>query len=666
MTSYCFRASAFALIAGLSIPSEAFAQASTADEVPEGEIIVTATRNESLASKTPVALTAISGESLASAGVTNPTALAEQVPNLSIDRNNNGLQITIRGVTSTDLTEKGDPSAAFMADGIYIARAQAQEVSFFDVQRVEVLRGPQGTLFGRNTTAGLVNVITNKPKLGSFSGSLDAAYGNFDTQQATGVLNLPVSETIAIRAAANYDRRDSYLVAGPGWTAPLDPYKKNLSGRLSALFDLGDGELLLRGDYSSIKGRPASTIPTTNFFSNFNTAGVDGVYIGNSKDSEALRTIRAPYSGPQSRDTTWGIVADLGYDLGPLTVNYLGSYRDFKRNEQDAYLVANGFLTFPNHFNGDYWQTSQELRLSAGDGPLKAQAGIYYFKEKSSVVLDILGVGSQTPGTAGYVLSFRQIPTTSESWAGFGQISYAVADSFRLTAGIRYSHDDKSRVGGTLSCSTTACNQPGDSRTPNVAQASFSKVTWRAGADFDLNDRALLYAVVSTGYKAGGFNDGCESGTAAGCRFPAEALYYDPETLTSYEMGIKTRFLDNAVRLNASAFHYDYKNIQLNQVSTICGFPCTVISNGAGAKVDGFEMEGVITPAPSSKFDFSGRGSTRAIRTFSRRRPLTGRVRSLIVRRPTHLRRATYIQLHSATAAISRQAFARVFRTASS
>jgi iron complex outermembrane receptor protein len=131
------------------------AMAQEAKEDTNGDIIVTATRNETMASKTPIALTAISGDALRTAGITNPTALGDQVPSVMINRNN-GLQITIRGVTSSDGTEKGDPSAAFMSDGVYIARQQAQEVSFFDISRVEVLRGPQGTLFGRNTTAGAI------------------------------------------------------------------------------------------------------------------------------------------------------------------------------------------------------------------------------------------------------------------------------------------------------------------------------------------------------------------------------------------------------------------------------------------------------------------------------------------------------------------------------
>jgi iron complex outermembrane receptor protein len=203
-----------------SLPAHAQADAATAaqsavapqdSQVAPGDIVVTAQRTSSLASKTPVALTAVTGDSLIASGVTNPTQIADTVPNVSIDRaNGNGLQITVRGITSSDGTEKGDPSAAFMQDGIYIARPQAQEASFFDIARVEVLRGPQGTLFGRNTTAGLVNIITNLPTF-DFGGRVDATYGNYNQVQSTAVINVPASETVAFRAAVNYDRRDSFI-----------------------------------------------------------------------------------------------------------------------------------------------------------------------------------------------------------------------------------------------------------------------------------------------------------------------------------------------------------------------------------------------------------------------------------------------------------------------
>ena len=271
----------FARILGASMLAMAIATPAMAQEKTnaDGDIIVTATRFETLASKTPIALTAVSGDSLRSAGITNPTNLGDQVPSVMINRNN-GLQITIRGVTSADGTEKGDPSAAFMSDGVYIARQQAQEVSFYDISRVEVLRGPQGTLYGRNTTAGAVNLITNRPTFDKLSGSANIAYGNHNNTQAGAALNIPVTNNLAVRAAVNYDHRDSFLHAGANLSGlNLSPFKDVLSGRLSALLKFEGGELLVRADYNQMKGISSNALPTSNFYSGYTTNTVNPTYI---------------------------------------------------------------------------------------------------------------------------------------------------------------------------------------------------------------------------------------------------------------------------------------------------------------------------------------------------------------------------------------------------
>jgi len=594
---------------GISVISlaatSAMAQA-PATNAATGDIIVTAQRTSTLASKTPVALTAVTGDTLTQQGVTNPTQIADVVPNISIDRaNGNGLQITVRGITSTDGTEKGDPSAALLLDGIYIARPQAQETSFFDIARVEVLRGPQGTLFGRNTTAGVVGVVSNLPqfKLGA---SGDINVGNYGQVQATGVLNIPLASNFAIRAAANYDRRDSFITRAPQLADRLDPFKDNISGRLSARWKFAKGELILRGDYTQMGGRPQNGVRLANFYTN-TASGQTPLYVGNGVSSADLRRLNDNITSEIKRDTqTWGIQTDFTYDFGGIGMAYLGSYRQMDRKEIFPYLRNNGTV-IPAEFFGNYWQNSQELRFyTTNDGPIKAQAGLYYFKERSGVNLSLFGLLSTTPNTVGYVYQFNQVPTLAESLAAFGQVTWKVADNLRLTGGIRYSQDDKSRVGAVLRCTTVACNGPSDLASPNNAARKFSKVTWRAGIDYDANSRTLLFATVSSGYKAGGFNDGCASGTP-NCTSPVvpAALYYEPEALTSYEMGIKTHFLDNAVRLNAAAFYYNYNNIQLTQTSTICGGPCSVTTNAAKAKVKGLEIEGTIQPIKPMVFDFS-------------------------------------------------------------
>jgi len=187
-----------AVALALSVAPPAFAQSADAPApaANSGDIVVTATRQSTLLSKTPVAMTAVTGDSLRSAGITDPRSLAQVAPNLAITESGDGVRIAIRGVTSTDGTEKGDPSAAFLLDGIYIARPQDQKGAFFDVAQVEVLRGPQGTLYGRNTTAGVVNVQSARPKA-KWEGSFDAKVGNLNSQNYTGMINAPIGNSLA-------------------------------------------------------------------------------------------------------------------------------------------------------------------------------------------------------------------------------------------------------------------------------------------------------------------------------------------------------------------------------------------------------------------------------------------------------------------------------------
>ncbi|WP_052507841.1 TonB-dependent receptor [Sphingomonas hengshuiensis] len=589
------------------------AQDVPADEVVDtGDIVVTANRTVSLASKTPIALNAVSGADLTSAGVTNPTTLSEIIPTVTIDRTD-GLRITIRGVSSNDNTEKGDPSAAFLLDGIYIARPQAQEVSFFDLDRVEVLRGPQGTLYGRNTTAGVVNVISALPKH-RFEASIEGSYGNFDTRQLTGMINVPIGDHVAVRAAVNYDRRDSYIRRGDS-PYDLSPFKDNLSGRLSVLADLGERTtVLVRGDYSAIKGRPTNAVSAYNFFAPFagpvdGQRGTDPAYRP-EVSSDDRRVLGFAEGSQSSRDnSSWGVMTEVNHELGDrLTLTYLGSYREFERDEQAPGLTGfvpgiNLSLSNPGSLDASYWQTSHELRLAYSGDRLQVQVGGYFFKEHSVSEVLITGLLSPTPGTPGYVFGFLQDPTTARSIAGFGQATYSLTDRLRVTGGLRYTSDDKSRLGATIIHSTVGepLVFPPDSL--NDASRSFNKLTWKSGVEFDLNNRTLLYASISTGYKAGGFNDGCLAGDAnCTAPIPADALFYKPETLTAYEVGFKTRMLDNALRLNGSYFHYDYNDLQLSQASNICGGPCQITTNAATAKIDGVELEAVVVPSPRNRF----------------------------------------------------------------
>lgn len=576
--------------------------AQTTQVTADGDIIVTATRTETLLSKTPIAMTAVSGDQLVQKGITNTTQLADSVPNVSIVRGN-GLQITIRGVTSTDGTEKGDPSAAFLADGIYLARPQAQEVSFFDIERVEVLRGPQGTLYGRNTTAGVVNVITASPKY-KFGASIDASYESFNHVNGTAMVNVPVTDTFALRAAVNYDRRDTYVNKTSTDNFSWGPFKNVFAARLSALWQAAPNlKVLVKGDYSLDDGYGVNAVPITNFFSGnvgSPSAGVMATPTYNINASpQALRSsnLNEQWQG-KNHNKGAGVMGQVDWNISDsLTATYLGSYRTFDRYS----LATSNSVSGPTAGNrttffGHYWQTSHEARLAFKKGPFFLQAGGYYFKEQSGIayfILDFSGPNTQ--------FGFPQDPTKAVSKGVFAQGSYNVTDRLKLTAGVRYSSDDKSRVGATVKDDFTT-----GERTvyqDNNASRNFSKTTWRVGVDYDLPGVGLLYANVSTGYKAGGFNDGCETGKGPRCSLPASALYYQPETLTAYEAGFKVHTPDNVLRFNGNYFHYDYNGLQVSSVQNVCGGPCQVTANAATAKVDGVELEAVLRPAQNHVFD---------------------------------------------------------------
>lgn len=600
--------------------SAALAQ-ETAPEEPKQELFeiiqVTANRTVSDASKTPVAVTAIGEEALRNSGVTNPTALGDVIPNVSIDRTN-GLQITIRGVTSTDNTEKGDPSAAFLVDGVYIARPQVQEVSFFDIDRVEVLRGPQGTLYGRNTTAGVVNIISAKPR-DDFEGAFNLAYGNYGNTQADAMLNLPVTEDLAIRAAISMDTRDSFLKSMPTEQYNNDPYKENIAARFSALYQINnDISLLLRADYATMQGVPQNTVLASNFYNLPFTLpvgegrGIDPEYRNSSASSKLQRNHTFAVQ-PDRDNSTWGLHAELDWMLSDYwTLSYLGSTRKFRRDEYSSNVMgvrSNGdVFSIQDRFYGDYEQTSHELRFAFQDDQLSWQGGAYYFSEESDIYYLLEGYLAPNPGESGYIFGFPQSPTKAKSLAFFSQATYSLTDDLRVTGGIRHTSDDKSRFGATIIHSSldeplAYMNNGRDSL--NLADRNYKKTTWKLGADYDLTEKTMIYGSVATGYKAGGFNDGCTV-EQAGCvnPLPEEAVYYDPETLTAYEIGVKSR-IGNTLMLNSNFFHYKYEGLQLSQSSTICGGPCQVTTNAAAALVDGVEIEGIYRPNMDSTFNFA-------------------------------------------------------------
>lgn len=526
------------------------AMALTADPVLQlDEIVVTAQRRAENLQETPLAVSAITGEGLESAGVKSVIDLSATVPSLQITNTGGGAsQIFMRGIGSTNVTEVGDPAVAYHIDGIYIARATATGALFYDIDRVEVLRGPQGTLYGRNATAGAINVITKKPTQQA-EGSASVEFGNYDALSTSGMLNVPLDDTLAVRAAFQTTRHDGYQKSiTPGPQAGNDKDSQDdKSARIQALWTPTEKlSINLRADW-------------------LHRGGNNGGDVAYPMETGDPRTILSRVN--TSRDNTyWSAGTEVNYDFDWAQLTYLVGFN----SADDNRVGENPATHAPNYFHGLDETWSHELRLGGETDSLKWVIGAYYFKEDNDVDFRIFQADNR-------YLSFIQPDVSAMTKAVFSQATWSATDRLRVTGGLRYTEDQKGRNGGTYF--TNNAGAITNTVTLNISDNTWDSVNWRAGVDFDLSEDSMLYANVATGYKAGGYFDGVEPND------------YKPEAITSYEAGVKNRLLDNSLQLNASAFYYDYRDFQVSAIGTIAGQDATVTLNADKAEIYGLEVE---------------------------------------------------------------------------
>ena len=554
------------------------------------EVIITAQKVAQPASKTPLALSVISGEDLKNSGTNDPRALAEALPNVEIAQESGMLQVSIRGVTSLDMTENGDPSAAFHIDGAYIPRYEAQAAALFDLDRIEVLRGPQGTLYGRNATAGAINLITNRPGR-KLEGKVGVELGNYRTRRVDGMLNVPLGENWAMRAAVNTNRHDSYYKQGPN-TIELES-QDDKSARLHLLGTFGnDTSLLLTAEQNRIGGGGSSPVPVTNFFTGeltgtlpFSPAGTGNhvrnpVYVDLGKDAQ--RTAAWPFKqdGGSHRDNeATSLRGEFKTRLGAVDLTY-----QLARMRMELDQINNGvYFGFPltSTVDGSSEAVSHELRVnSTGTGPLRWVAGVYKFDEDAFRDADYTTYVTAPFGRLDILVPYLAT-VHNRSSAAFGQATYALREDTRLTLGVRRTRDRK--FGDDPLAGEPAVAPATASSKAYVQDVRFNNTSWKVGLDHDLRLNVMVYGSVSTGYKAGGYNAEKESGV------------YRPETLKAFEAGIKGRFFANMLQVSANVFHYAYDDQQLTTTTCRTNDPSTCHSyttNAANSEVDGAEFEG--------------------------------------------------------------------------
>ena len=543
---------AVALACGLSA-STVWAQTTMTppDDALE-EVVVTAQKRSEDVSKVPVAITVFSGEKLQSEGVNTVDGLQNLTPSMAVSRSpDGGVTLTLRGVTTTDFTPKGQPGVGFNIDGIPIERPVETGNAFFDLERVEVLAGPQGTLYGNSTTGGTVNLITNKPK-SDFEAGAEAEFGNYNARRGTAYVNMPVNDDFALRLAANFNQADGWLIPANG--GPALNQEDNATGRLTGLWHIADTQTLtFTGTIGTQGGSGAGQDPYGNFLN----------YSG-----QAQRTIYGQPIPQVIDDRFDNFNLEYNGDFGPVHATYDGAYlyywaHDLTAADTNAAQIGGyNWLDERHTFRTD----SHELRFSnANPSALEWILGANFLHEDIHESFHVWTAPLVDPTVAASVNDINPLNiTTHRSVGAFGQASYHVTDKLKLTLGLRESDDSTNRSGtfaagpGFLNAQGTPCIAPEDCiGSVNDGHQSASKLTYRAVVDYEVATNQMVYASVATGYKAGGFNDFDPK--------TRQSAPYAPEDMIAYEIGFKGQPLSN-LQFNSSAYYYDYSREQITSL----------------------------------------------------------------------------------------------------
>ncbi|MET0660132.1 MAG: TonB-dependent receptor [Steroidobacteraceae bacterium] len=603
-----------ACLTGIFCPALAVAQTVASSGDSHGvleEIVVTSQRRAENLQNVPIAVTAITGETLKQQSIRDTSDLQRLTPSLSIAANvgrpNNAL-ISLRGQVQPDTTVTLDPSVGIYFDDVYQGRAQGSLTELYDIERIEVLRGPQGTLYGRNTTGGAIKVVTKQADpSGGISGYASLGYGNFDSIKVEGGVNLPiVAERLAVRFSGDYHTRDGYtktVITDGATQVPTGQVMDTddlvfKSGRANVLWRASDAvTVTVSGDYTDIDTHGAYAQ---------NRVGGDVVGPGNvlSRSSSDFYTARSNVV-PDSDTRVWGVSAATSVDLGATSAKLTVAHRDVRNGPMAWNIDGTGAALIEQTLELDGKQDSAEFQVSGRSESerLNWVAGLYYFDETAR---------DQTHATL-FGGALRQVfdgTADNRSESVFAHVIYKLTDELRLTLGGRYTQDKKAfdarnRVGGN-------CPYLPDSPGFNAADCSltrsdkFDYPSWNAGLDYDLTDAVLLYVRAGRGQRSGGQQVraiGTDPVTGLDTTKP-----YDPEQLTDAEIGIKSELFDQRVRLNADYYYAWYKDAQgLMSVILSTGATLSLTTNNEGtSKVQGVELEGLIRATDRLGFSLAG------------------------------------------------------------
>ena len=585
------------------------------------EILVTAQRREQNLQDVGISVTAFSDDQVRNLGLTNTTDVAQMTPNLNFTTPQGaGSQINffLRGVGLNDFADAQENPVAVYVDDVYKPAMGGLSLQLFDVERIEVLRGPQGALFGRNSTGGVIHYVTKRPGE-AFDAYADVSYGDYDQVKAEGAVGGQLKDGVMGRLSVAYDNSDGYT---ENRTPGVQDYNETdaIAGRVQLLVDLSDtAAVLLSGNYSNNEAAVGAwQHQSTKVIDGGNTsvalAPDESFWCGPPDECPGLDafgyadTDGDPWAGDYDRPgrvevTNRSLQANVTWAIGELDFTSITAYGSVSRLQQEdtdmnPFLGAGQDLSFiAPTFAAETDTVSQELRVAGELERLRWLAGAYYFDN------EVNGNYTLNTDAIGFVAMDARYTQQTDSIDLFGQVEYDLAESLTLIAGLRWTSEDKEldfrnidSSGITAFCSTepdpiaVGCFNPAPTPispsrpTPDymilfntdtvggLAKQDESYLTGRLQLNWSVTDELLVYGSYSRGKKSAGFNNGFLDTTQVFGNNPIESIPFDSETLDAYEVGVKSTVLSDTTRLNASLFYYDYQDFQtfqwliLNQV----------------------------------------------------------------------------------------------------
>ena len=552
------------------------------------EVLVTAQKRSESIQSVPAAISAIGAQALEERGIDSVDKLALQTPGLSVGRNGGVELISIRGVGVGIATGSVPAGVATHVDGVYQPRLTLGDLAQSDLARIELLRGPQGTLYGRNATAGVINYISAAPT-DTFEGQVKVGYAEFNEARVQTVLSGPLNENLKGRVVVDYRNRQDGLTVNryPG-AGDFDALE-SLSGRVRLTWTPSDTFTVDFSAFGTKQSGPADVAVTLDNIRPY-AAAFNPILVGANYSTRPNEVIA---DGPMDLDKqATGASVTATWDLGFGTLRSITSYSTYQKDEiHDADSTDVAFEVLSRSEESATW--TQELNLSGKTGGLNWIVGAYYFNDDfdGNLLLDFpsggnLGLGLSLQPGGGIENYYRD---KTKAYAGFVDVTYEVTDRLRVLAGARYSVDQKdfTQTQQIRDALLVPPATPFPVPVPLIPACTnlnldpkYSAFTPRLGVQYDVADSQNVYATFSKGYKSGGLN------------FSSCNNEFAPEKITSYEAGYKARLFNRMLTFNASIFHYDYRNQQIFQV---LGATASVV-NADEAKMTGADIDIMLQP----------------------------------------------------------------------